>query len=357
MGPADDETESPPYVPLGCEHPFRTKSGVLVRCQSRLRSRCASCSELYRGDWAAIARSGVFDGPIERYRFYLLTLTAPSFGRVHRIPKGERSAVGRCGCGDLHTAADADLRGVPLDPSTYDYPGLVAWNRDSGLLWDRTRRRLRDRWESVEFFIVREWQDRGALHVHALVRIARPEAPAPGVLSEAARTATAFSKVDGALVGWGEQGDCQVFRADGEGARTIWYLSKALNYVLKDAAREPVNGRSRSWQHVARLAIAAREMRCSPECDDPWSCVSRTHDRFGARSHVVSASRRTKTRTGWSFTGMTRRLQRQLRSEWAAARAATSSAESPSPRHLDTALEGLAIRSMQERRAYADVIP
>lgn len=347
--------EAPEVVrPAGCSNPFRTTSGLYVRCQSRLRSKCESCAELYRGDWAAIARSGVFDGPVERYRFYLLTLTAPSFGRVHRVPKGAASSVRVCGCGVRHSVADADLRGVPVDMAGYDYAGLVAWNRDSGLLWDRTRRRLRDRWESVEFFIVREWQERGALHLHAIIRIDRLGSPDPRMLAEAARTATAFSMVDGALVEWGSQVDCKAFRADGDGAKTIWYLSKALNYVLKDTARDSEGGRARSWQHVARLADAARAMRCSPGCE-PDKCRSRTHDRFGARGHVVSASRRTSTRTGWSFTGLTRRVQRMLRTEWVATRAKGSST-SPVPTG-ETVSEHHARRAQLELLATPSNVP
>ncbi len=298
-----------------CSRPVQTKTGDWVRCGSRVKSRCPSCAELYRGDWAAIARSGIFDGPVEHFRFYLLTLTAPSFGRVHRVPRAVDTRAARCGCGEPHTVADSGLRGVPLDPATYDYAGQVAWNRDAGTLWDRTRRRLRDRWDSLEYFIVREWQDRGTLHVHALLRVELREAPSAVDLGAAAQSAVAFSTVDGALVSWGEQSQCDVFRADGEGAKTVWYLSKALNYVMKDTARAGLGGVNQAWHHLAALDRAARSMRCSPDCV-PANCTSQVHERHGARSHVVSASRRTKHRSGWSFTGLTRTLQRRLRAEW-----------------------------------------
>lgn len=307
----------------GCSWPFRVRPGVFVRCGSRVRSACESCAELYRGDWAAIARSGIFDGPVDQFSFYMVTLTAPSFGRVHRVPRSDDDEKPkRCRCGVVHTVEDAALRGAPLDPERYDYLGQVAWNRDSGLLWDRTRRRLRDRWASVEFFIVREWQDRGVLHTHALVRIARSEAPLPEQLEVAARTAVAFSKIDGAVVEWGEQSRCDRLRVSTEAARTVWYMSKALNYVLKDVAREA--GASPAFDHLVRLHAAARAIRCSDDCVPP-DCPSRVHQRVGARSHVVSASRRTKTRTGWSFTGLTRKLQRQLRVEWMEAQRSESS--------------------------------
>ncbi len=167
----------------------------------------------------------MFDGPVENYRFYLLTLTAPSFGPVHRVPPSESAVVSRCACGVVHALADAGLRGVPLDPARYDYDGQVAWNRDSGVLWHRTQRRLRDRWDSLEYFIVREWQERGVLHVHVLIRVELREAPSSDVLGHAARTAVATSNLSGEIVRWGDQSRCDAFRADGDGARTIWYLS------------------------------------------------------------------------------------------------------------------------------------
>lgn len=331
---ANLDPDAAAVIARGCVRPIKTSTGIWVRCGSRVKSRCESCAELYRGDWAAIARSGVFDGPVERYRFYLLTLTAPSFGSVHRVPRSAETTAPRCGCGLTHAATDAGFRGVPLDASTYDYAGQVAWNRDAGLLWDRTRRRLRDRWDSVEFFIVREWQDRGVLHVHALVRVSRTEAPLADDLREAARTAVATSKVDGTVVEWGSQAKCDAFRADGDGAKTIWYLSKALNYVMKDVVHQGEAVHPRVWAHLAALERAARSMRCSPECR-PDECGSRVHERYGARSQVVSASRRTRHRTGWSFTGLTRTVQRRLRREWVEARAATPDAEertaSPEP--------------------------
>ncbi len=45
--------------------------------------------------------------------FFLLTLTAPSFGRVHRGPntaKGQTSVNRRCDCGMWHTVEEANLR-------------------------------------------------------------------------------------------------------------------------------------------------------------------------------------------------------------------------------------------------------
>jgi hypothetical protein len=328
----------------GCSSPVKTATGVWVRCGSRIKSKCGSCAELYRGDWAAIARSGVFDGPVEDFRFYLLTLTAPSFGGVHRVP---REGAARCRCGRSHDANDAGLRGVPLDSGSYDYAGQVAWNRDAGVLWDRTRRRMRDRWDSLEYFIVREWQDRGVLHVHAIVRIARFEAPSAGQLRDVAQTATAVSRVDGAIVEWGAQSQCDAFRADGDGAKTIWYLSKALNYVLKDVASDSGEVPVEVWRHQVALGDAARRMRCGVVCE-PQNCSSLVHQRYGSRSQVVSASRRTRNRTGWSFSGLTRTVQRRLRREWWESRPRNETGADVPAVVVPAPLEDLAARSRRE---------
>lgn len=346
---ADSESVDPGAAEVlarGCSSPVKTATGVWVRCGSRIKSKCGSCAELYRGDWAAIARSGVFDGPVEDFRFYLLTLTAPSFGGVHRVPRDGGPRDSRCRCGVTHTARDAGLRGVPLDAAGYDYAGQVAWNRDAGVLWDRTRRRMRDRWDSLEYFIVREWQDRGVLHVHAIIRIARFEAPSADQLRDAARTATAVSRVDGSIVEWGAQAKCDAFRADGDGAKTIWYLSKALNYVLKDVASDSGEVAVQVWRHQVALGDAARRMRCAVECE-PQNCSSLVHQRYGSRSQVVSASRRTQNRTGWSFSGLTRTVQRQLRREWWESRQ-WDEAGDPVPAVVPAPLEDLAARSRRE---------
>lgn len=205
---------------------------------------------------------------------------------------------------------------------------------------------------------MREWQDRGVLHVHVLVRIARLGAPSAWELREAARTAVATSKIDGSVVEWGTQAKCDAFRADGDGAKTIWYLSKALNYVMKDVILHGETVHPRVWAHLAALERAAWAMRCSLTCT-PGNCRSRVHDRYGARSQVVSASRRTKYRTGWSFTGLTRTVQRRLRLAWFLARVAEP-AEADSfkaPVHQVEAVEGHTLRLRRELAPCSAAVP
>jgi hypothetical protein len=97
-------------------------------------------------------------------------------------------------------------------------------------------------------------------------------------------------------------------------------------------------GSNQAWVHLTALGHAARAIRCSRECV-PSECASRVHDRYGSRSHVVSASCQTRHPSGWSFTGLTRKVQRSLRAAWASARAqdAPAAEPAPAPRNQDGA--------------------
>ncbi|MEL0627964.1 hypothetical protein V6245_13530, partial [Salinibacterium amurskyense] len=95
---------------------------------------------------------------------------------------------------------------------------------------------------------------------------------------DAARSAVACSKIDGTRVEWGAQAKCDAFRADGDGAKTIWYLSKALNYVMKDVVHQGETVHPRVWSHLLALEQAARAMRCAPDCE-PEFCRGRVHER------------------------------------------------------------------------------
>jgi hypothetical protein len=317
-----------------CSRPVVLPNGVAVRCRSRLKSRCPSCAEQTRGDWAAIARDGVFNVPAgRRFRFYLLTLTAPGIGRVHCVPnaaKGRRARL--CWCGRRHSEADAGLSGVPIDLDAYDYDGVVAFNCAFGRLWNNTKTRLRDAWDDLAFFAVREWQDRGVLHLHALIRIEEPGAPTPAELEARATVASARDPLTGRTMVWGRQSRCDALPTNGDGAKSIWYISKVINYANKDIGEKygadvPPERR----EHVRRLGDAARRFRCDKlrrdrlgiigPCDGKH-CDASLHDNWGARGQVVTYSRGTRAkdgavrREGWSFSGLTRRLQREHRLAW-----------------------------------------
>ncbi|MFC0866314.1 replication initiator [Sphaerimonospora cavernae] len=169
---------------------------LLIRCGNRRASRCPSCAETYRRDTFHLIRSGLLGGSkgvpetVRSHPRVFATLTAPSFGPVHRGPgKNGQAAVchpRRTGpaCFERHTADDLRI-GQPLDPATYDYVGHVLWNAHAGDLWRRftiyLRRHLAgaagltraafNRQVKVSFAKVAEYQARGVVHFHAVIRL------------------------------------------------------------------------------------------------------------------------------------------------------------------------------------------
>ena len=133
----------------------------------------------------------------DRPRLFV-TLTAPSFGKVHLGPADNgalrqchpRRRKGATGCGHWHLKGDKVI-GTPLDPATYDYTSQVLFNAHAGLLWSRltiaTRRALakaaglsyQDAHAQVRvvFAKVAEFQARGCVHYHAVVRLDGPDGP------------------------------------------------------------------------------------------------------------------------------------------------------------------------------------
>jgi len=171
---------------------------VVMRCRNRRAAACPSCSALYRLDARHLLAAGLVGGKdtpasvATRPRVFL-TLTAPSFGKVH-TGQSANGRLRRChphaGCGVRHLAGDP-LIGTALDVEHYDYAGQVLFNASAGALWAAfttlTRRTLaatagvtrahaapRVR---VVFAKVAEFQTRGVVYLHAVIRLDAVEAP------------------------------------------------------------------------------------------------------------------------------------------------------------------------------------
>ena len=199
--------------------------------------------------------------------WFFLTLTAPSFGLIHRVPRqGQR----RCRCGGLHDSDDGDFRGVAIDPDSYEYEGQVCWNRDCGVLWDRTRRRLERLFGArASYAVVRQWQARGALRRHSIIRVPSSTDIAPHEVARAAAAATA--SIAGRTLAWGTQVDCRPIPIDPvSSAHHIAYLSEIIGYSVKSigsSAAAPIS------EHSHRLDAAAHRMRCKPGCGEGGTAV------------------------------------------------------------------------------------
>ncbi|MEW1954496.1 replication initiator [Terrabacter sp. NPDC080008] len=196
--------------------------GVLhVRCGNRRAAECPSCSRLYAADTFHLIRAGVTGGKgvpekIGENPLVFATLTAPSFGLVHGTRGGRacrpftlkgygsvcehrRSTV----CHRRHTDGDEQL-GQPLCRDCYDYESHLVWQWWAPELWRRftidLRRALAKHLgvpESrlaehvrVQYAKVAEYQHRGIVHFHALIRLDGPKTddgftPAPAELTAA----------------------------------------------------------------------------------------------------------------------------------------------------------------------------
>jgi len=115
---------------------------LFAPCGNRRASVCESCSARYAADAFHLLRAGLSGGHkhipttvTDKPRVFL-TLTAPSFGRVHTRRTTPRGNVIPCGCGERHHPDDPRVSS-PLDPATYDYVGAVLWQAHAGALWHR----------------------------------------------------------------------------------------------------------------------------------------------------------------------------------------------------------------------------
>jgi hypothetical protein len=214
-----------------------------------------------------------------------VTFTAPSFGQVHSrrargrlvLPchpyrQGQRCPHGRrVGCWHRHQEDDPRL-GEPLCAGCYQAGAQVLWNALAGRLWSRTtiylyralaqlvglsegelRRLVR-----VSFAKVAEYQRRGAVHFHAVIRLdAATDCRCPAcllpppagftaeLLELAVRQTVASVTVrcpavddDQAVIltaGWGEQLDVRNIGADQDGGELS--AEQVAGYVAKYATK------------------------------------------------------------------------------------------------------------------------
>jgi hypothetical protein len=178
--------------------------GVLLKaCGTRRESRCPSCAATYRADAYQLLAAGLKGGKgvpesVAGHPRLFVTFTAPSFGRVHSrkaqgrlvLPCHPYRQGARCphrlrvGCWHRHDPDDPRL-GEPLCPSCYDAHAQVLWNALAPELWRRTTIAIQRalgrlvgfqegelrRLVRISYAKVAEFQRRGAIHFHAVIRL------------------------------------------------------------------------------------------------------------------------------------------------------------------------------------------
>jgi hypothetical protein len=308
---------------------------LLKACGTRRESRCPSCAATYRADAYQLLAAGLKGGKgvpesISGHPRLFVTFTAPSFGRVHSrkaqgrlvLPchpfrQGARCPHGlRDGCWHRHDEDDPRL-GEPLCPACYDAQAQVLWNALAPELWRRTTIALQRvlgrlvgldeatlrRVVRISYAKVAEFQRRGAIHFHAVIRLdAATDCRCPGCLAPPPEpfTATLLNDaleqavpavrvpcppVDGGparYARWGEQLDVRnITRGEDEAGELS--AEQVAGYIAKYATKatesfgagldrrltvdDDLAGLDNLPLHVAGLARAAWELGGRPELD------------------------------------------------------------------------------------------
>jgi hypothetical protein len=328
--------------------------GVLrVACKTRRASRCPSCAETYRADTYQLIRAGLTGGKgvpatVAAHPCLFLTLTAPSFGPVHArrdkkgrpLPCRPRRAGGTCphgrpiACNERHHADDSRT-GEPVCPDCYDYTGAVLFNATAPELWRRftiglrrtlarmvgmTQKEFNAR-ARVSFAKVAEYQKRGVVHFHAVIRLDGPDGPGtapPGwvtadLLARAVtlaaasveystpRTASTASRTHR----WGAQLDIRPITTGGEltDNAVAGYVAK---YATKAAeCTGTLDRRITRADHLDTLPVSQHAKRLIAECLRLGRATELAHLRIahwahmlGFRGHFSTKSRAYSTTLG-----------------------------------------------------------
>jgi hypothetical protein len=365
---------------LDTRHTSGMPDGVLyVPCGDRRASVCPPCAETYRADTYQLIKAGLVGGKgipttVGAHPAVFATLTAPSFGPVHtRVvdrrtgkirPCRPRRNLTPCPHGKLLSCTqrhgeNAPCLGRPICLDCYDHAHHVVWNAWAGELWRRTTitltRALRPLQKTygvklrVSYGKVAEYQRRGVVHFHALIRLDQVDpdnpdeilappaditAPDLGELVARAVTATGLHTPAYADTGhswpiaWGPQLDVRPVGNLGTGQLTseavAGYLAK---YATKatEATGLPATSRlteeaaehySDAHTHLGRLVAYAWQLGTRPhdwttddqrqEWHDTFGRLRRWTHMLGFGGHFATKSRR------YSTTHKTLRAQRRV---------------------------------------------
>jgi hypothetical protein len=335
---------------------------LLKACGNRRASVCPSCSATYQADSYHLLVAGVRGGKgipetVAGHPRLFVTFTAPSFGPVHSrraqgllvypchpYRQGQRCPHGRrVGCWQRHDPEDPKL-GEPLCARCYQAAAQVLWNALAGRLWSRTtiylyralahlvgltEEELR-RLVRISFAKVAEYQKRGAVHFHAIIRLDAATscgcpscvAPPPAgftaeLLEDAVRKAAGTVRITLPLeddpaglqlaAGWGGQLDVRRIAADnGEELTEEQVAGYIAKYATKstEAIGVTLDHRISAGDleemgvpaHVAELVRACFELAARPSLERlrlrKWAHM------LGFGGHFSTKSRRYSTTPG-----------------------------------------------------------
>lgn len=358
-----------------------------VRCGDRRASECPSCARLYAADMFQLIRAGVIGGKtvpetVAENPLVFATLTAPSFGTVHGHRSDGRPChpnphrAGQCVHGRPRTCrarhpVDDPTSGHPLCADCYDYASQIVWQWWAPDLWRRFTIALRrlvaksvgipasrlGEVATVQYAKVAEYQVRGAVHFHALIRLDGPRtsdgfgAAGPAGIDPAALALLveqAVRTVRMTVPGVDEHDPSRVLAFGQQvDARPVWASrrpddpDRVLNpgqvagYLAKYATKSADDTGSRETRdnpHHRRLRATARQLAtrarqaqdqqaqqvpAATNDEGPYELLGKWVHMLGFRGHFASKSRR------YSITlGALRRARRRAQALIAESRAA-----------------------------------
>ena len=231
----------------------------------------------------------------------------------------------------MHRLDDVCL-GDPLCFDCFDYSGAVLWNAHSTELWRRTtiaiRRELAKGLDipvtrfadqaRLSYAKVVEYQDRGLVHLHVVVRLDGPGGPAEpppvglpierleeAVITASQRTRFSYPAADGTTgdIRWGQQIDVRHVALDSTAPGAVAaYIAKyatkstdafgRLDHRLRESDLAALDVRP----HLKRLVLTAWELGGRPELEDLK--LRRWAHTLGFRGHWLTKSRRYSTTLG-----------------------------------------------------------
>lgn len=332
---------------------------VMIPCGNRRATRCPACSQVHRSDTLQLVRAGLLGGKgvpesVAAHPVIFATLTAPSFGAVHAVHR----QLGRDGrptlcrprrdaevcphgtvmaCRRRHDKADPSV-GQALCLECYDYPGAVLFNAMAGELWRRLTTYLRrelaravgesraglNRLAKVSFMKVAEYQARGVVHFHVVIRIDGPDGPTTtppgyanhGLLEACLRRAARAVRVDVPdpaagvrTMVFGRQVDVQAIAGNdelGEAAissrHVALYVSKYVTKGAEDCGTVDHRIKRADLESLHLPAHAERMVRaCFELADQPAYrdlLLGKWAHMLGYRGHVATKSRAYSTTYG-----------------------------------------------------------
>lgn len=309
-----------------CNGGIRTYDGRhKIRCNSKDPGKCHGCSTIHRRhtqfiiwsginkNWAPAATEVEIDG---NHSFYFVTLTAPSFGKVHKLDKHSTNPT-KCSCGNTHDATDAFVS-TPIDTNRYRYREQVLWNVWSNDLYRRTQEKLRTVLPDAEMCSIREPQKRGVVHYHILVRV-----PATVPRKEAIKALKGMRKHSitrmGDKYGWGSQVKVDPIKTDGDDLqKTVNYISKLVGYTTKSLGITENVFSKPAMKFAKKLREAGATVKCHKRNCQGAECTNEAHTELGFHGQEFTQT------DGWSLFGVTYKSLREEMKAYAEAKAAES---------------------------------